>query len=352
MNPSIKTFGNLMQDAGYVTAMAGKWQLNGIGTKYPSALDPSTANHFGFDEYCLWQLTHARAEGERYADPLLETNGGQLLESLEDAYGPDVLVDFLNDFIDRNKEKPFFIYYSMVLTHDPFVATPDSPDWATTDDRYSSDDDYFKDMVEYMDKIVGQIVNNLKEEGVWENTLLLFTGDNGTNVNIVTETASGDVRGGKGYTINTGNHVPLIAVWPHVIKGGRAYDGLIGFPDFLPTIADAAGYDACAYSPDGISFMPVMKGKEEPIRNEMFIHYTPVWGKFPSNRWVFNATYKLYQTGEFYNTAKDPLEQNPLTMFSKEEQDIYDRFDLILKEKDKEHPFAWSNAFDENPRSR
>jgi arylsulfatase A len=349
LNPSYKTFANLMHDAGYATAIAGKWQLNGLPNKYPSALDPTTANHFGFDEYCLWQLTHTRQEGERYANPLLEKNG-KVMEGLKDSYGPDVLVDFVNDFIDRNKDKPFFIYYSMVLTHDPFVATPDSRDWLTTEDRYVPDTAYFKDMVRYMDKNVGRIVDNLKDEGLWDNTVIIFTGDNGTNINIVTKTVFGDVRGGKGYTINTSTHVPLIVVWPSVIKKAGIYDGMIGFQDFFPTLADIASVDDCAYSPDGKSFMPVIEGKKEPVQDEIFIHYTPGWGNFPNDRWVFNSTYKLYRDGSFFNTEKDPLEQHRLTSLSPREQSLYNRFDKILNEKEKEFPFGWSNAYDKNPR--
>ena len=190
LNPSQKTFGNLMQDAGYVTAIAGKWQLNGIRWQYPSALDPSTVNH-----------------------------------------------------------------------------------------------------------------------------------------------------------------VPGIVVWPSVIKKARVYDGLISFPDFLPTLADIAGVDACSYDPDGISFMPVIRGKEDPIQDEIFMHYSPEWGNFQANRWVFNSTYSLYQNGDFYNTEKDPLEEHKLTNLTPEEQEIHDRFDKILKEKEKEFPFEWSNASDKNPRA-
>jgi len=353
LRPAQKTFGNLMKDAGYVTAIAGKWQLNGIRWKYPNSFDPTTVNHFGFDEYCMWQLTHTKQAGERYANPALETNGGIMLQGMENAYGPDVLVDFLTNFIDKNKnsEKPFFVYYPMLLTHDPFVTTPDSYDWNTTKNRYREANAYFTDMVAYMDKMVGKIVDKLKKEGLLENTILIFTGDNGTNRNITSRTVNGDVKGAKGYTINTGNHVPLIVVWPSTIKKPRVYDGLISFPDFLPTLADIAQVDDCSYQPDGKSFMPVIKGKNEPIQSEIFIHYTPEWGNFPSNRWVFNSTYKLYQSGEFYNTQKDPLEQNKLTELTPAEQSLHDRFDQILKEKEAEFPFKWCNAFDKNPRS-
>lgn len=113
------TFGNLMKEAGYATCIAGKWQLNGLAYKdeIPHWNDAGRPHQFGFDEYCLWQLTKTRGEGERYADPLIEQNG-RVLENLEDSYGPDIFADFILDFIERKQDSSFFIYYPMVLVHD------------------------------------------------------------------------------------------------------------------------------------------------------------------------------------------------------------------------------------------
>ena len=77
LNPSQRTFGNIMHEAGYATCIAGKWQLNGISYKdeVPNWNDSLRPHHFGFDEYCLWQLTKPRSEGERYAHPTIQQNG-------------------------------------------------------------------------------------------------------------------------------------------------------------------------------------------------------------------------------------------------------------------------------------
>ena len=104
LDPSQKTFGNLLKDAGYATCITGKWQLSN-GFNGPA--------HFGFDEYCLWQLK--RRPG-RYKNPGLEING-KLHDYTKNEYGPDIVSDYALDFITRKKDVPFFLYYPMMLTH-------------------------------------------------------------------------------------------------------------------------------------------------------------------------------------------------------------------------------------------
>ena len=99
----------------------------------------------------------------------------------------------------------------------------------------------FKDMVAYTDKIVGKIHDKLVETGLDNNTLLIFTGDNGTNVKIVSYTREDTVKGGKGNTIDAGTRVPLVIHWPAKIKEPRVYSGLIEFSDFYPTLAELTG---------------------------------------------------------------------------------------------------------------
>ena len=91
LNSEQYTFGNLMNDAGYATCIAGKWQLNGLAYKdsLPEWSDTLRPNRFGFDEFCLWQLTKGKREGERYANPLIEQNG-KILERNENSDGPDI----------------------------------------------------------------------------------------------------------------------------------------------------------------------------------------------------------------------------------------------------------------------
>jgi arylsulfatase A len=344
LSPDQKTFGNLLKDAGYSTCIAGKWQLNGIFHNYPGNQDVTRPNHFGFDEYCLWQLHHRRTpQDERYANPLLTQNGKDLPRN-ENGYGPQIISDFLQDFIDRNSENPFFIYYPMVLPHDPFVPTPDSPEWEDPTHRYEHDTIYFDDMIAYVDKIIGQIEAKLKVHGLWENTLFIFTADNGTHPSVLTHTNKGIIKGAKGSTLNTGNHVPMIVSWPEKIKRNKVFHGVIDFTDILPTIADAAGIDPASYFTDGKSFINVLEGDNKRInKNEVFIHYTPRWGRFIHDRWVMDGEYKLYQDGRFYNTLNDPDENSEKEILTVQEKGIKQKFEKILSQKENEFPFKWND---------
>ena len=313
LNPDQTTFGNIMHNAGYATCIAGKWQLNGISYKKEIADwdDVNRPNHFGFDEYCLWQLTKGKKDGERYANPKIEQNGSQL-EAGEDSYGPDIFSDFVIDFIDRNKDKPFFIYYPMVLVHDPFVPTPDSKTWSDKDRRYKRDTAYFKDMVAYTDKVVGKIHDKLVATGLDNNTLLIFTGDNGTNVNIVSYTSDDTIRGGKGNTIDAGTRVPLVIHWPEKIKQPRVYTGLVEFSDFYPTLAEIAD---TTVNVDGQSFYALLNDSGTFERKTAFVNYDPRWSPNVNqyrNRFARTIRYKLYQDGNFYNLTNDVLEKHPV----------------------------------------
>ena len=168
------TFGNLLRDAGYATCIVGKWQLG---------KDSNGPKHFGFDEHCLWQVTNRPS---RFPTPGLETNGK--LQTFPGKYGPNVCVDYACDFIRRHRDQPFLLYYPMILTHCPFEPTPDSADWDPSSPgskTYKGDAKYFGDMVTYMDKLVGRLIKQLEDAGVRDNTLFIFTGDNGTDVPVV-----------------------------------------------------------------------------------------------------------------------------------------------------------------------
>ena len=338
LNTSEYTFGNLMKEAGYETCISGKWQLNGLAYKNEITdwNDNTKPNKLGFDEYCLWQLTKTGQEGSRYSDPLIEQNG-KLLNKNPEAYGPDIFANFITDFIERKKDKPFFIYYPMVLVHDPFVPTPDSEAWKNSETRKKKDTAYFKDMVAYTDKIVGQIQSKLKELNIDDNTIIIFTGDNGTHPTIYSNTTTGTIRGAKGNTIDRGTHVPLIVSWPKKIKQGRIYDELIEFSDFFPTFADAAQIEKG--NTVGKSFYPVLTGNEKDARKTAFVHYDPKWNKNVNrhrNQFVRTRDYKLYQNGEFYNLTNDINEKKPLHHDALNEKELLIKSDL--ESELKKHP--------------
>jgi arylsulfatase A-like enzyme len=303
-----KTFGHILHEAGYKTCVAGKWQLFGSISQKELKGTGTFPLDAGFDEYCLWQIDDI---GSRYKDPLIHTNDPQP-EKLEGKYGPDVFCDYIVDFINRNKNKSFFIYYPMALVHSPFVPTPDSRDWKKVEIK--SNVKYFPDMVAYMDKLIGRIVEETKKLGLREKTLIMFTSDNGTHRQIKSEYKDEVISGGKGYPTDAGTRVPFIASMPGTIPRGMVCDDLIDFSDFLPTIADVGQYKISEQMQiDGRSFRPQLQGKPGSPREWIFCDYNPKWGKHVPSRFVRNKRWKLYQNGEFYDLSRDVLEENPLS---------------------------------------
>ena len=178
------TFAHVLKRAGFATAHSGKWQLTG---KIPTLI-----HECGFDEYCMWAYKHNLPEGvkhtgawegrkgrvtSRYWHPSIVKNSRYVETTAED-YGPDMFTDFVIDFIRRKKDDRFFVYYPMCLTHVPYYQTPDTV--KSEAGKYKNLRSNFKSNVEYMDKLVGRIVESLQEMGLRENTVVMFMGDNGT----------------------------------------------------------------------------------------------------------------------------------------------------------------------------
>jgi len=308
LDPKQQTFGHLLQKAGYTTCVVGKWQLYGsVNQRTEVRGTGSLPKQVGFSEHCLWQVDE---RGSRYKDPTIVQNG-EYREDLEGKYGPDVFCDYIQDFVERHKNKPFFVYFPMVLVHSPFVPTPDSEDWKK--DKHKSDPKYFADMVAYMDKIIGRIVRKLDELGLRENTLVLFTGDNGTDKSIKSKLADRVIQGGKGDTTDAGTHVPLIANCRGIVPAGKVCGDLVEFSDFYPTFAEIAGATLSEdMTIDGRSFFPQLRGQLGNPRDWIFCHYDPKWGSWKLKRFVRDSRWKLYHTGQLFDVQADPLEENPI----------------------------------------
>ena len=324
------TFAHMAKDAGYATGVFGKWQLDGGGGQKP--------RDAGFDDYCLWN--YAGTGRERYADPSLASldlaTGKEERKQFVGKYGPDVATRRLCDFIRRavKGKTPFLAYYPMILPHGPFKATPKSAAWKTN--PHASGKSYFRDMVEYMDVLAGRIVALLDELRVREDTLVIFTGDNGTPGGIPSKMADGRlIKGGKGFHGDTGTHVPLIVHWKGTIAPGQVRDDLIDTTDFLPTLAEAIGAKPRKPPGDGIldgrSFLPQLVGRPAKLREWVLVPYTEKrqdgFG-WPRARFIRDRRYKLYtcyvrrdrrtravredKTGHLYDLARDPDEQRPI----------------------------------------
>ncbi len=304
------TFAHVLKKAGYTTAVAGKWQLTLMKNH------PNHARELGFDQSALFGWH----EGPRYHNPLIYRNGQIWTEKQKpDVYGPEVYVDFLIDFIRRNKDRPFFAYYPMALCHeisDDFTPVPPP----APDGHYLT----FAEMVADMDRVVGRLIGALDRLGLRRRTLILFTTDNGSPRKYLTDvqTRNGriirqhkpvislrgneEVRGGKGLLTDTGTRVPLIASWPGVVPAGTVCDDLVDFSDFLPTLAQLAG----APLPEGVlldgrSFAPQLLGQRGSPRRWVYCER----GK---NCWVRTARWKLYNDGRLFDMENDPQERHPL----------------------------------------
>lgn len=307
LDPQRETsFANLLRNAGYRTAMAGKWQLSFLHER-------DTVAGFGFDEYQCWQIFVEGTKTSRYAAPIFRRNGE--IHRFPGRYGPDVNAEFLIEFIRRNRERPFLAYYSMLLPHFPWEPTPDSGVPLKPAATARGDQRHFKEMVAYMDKTVGRIVSEIDELGLGENTLILFTADNGTERGIVSEWFDGDavraVPGGKALLTEAGTRVPLIARWTGTIEADRVANDLIDLSDILPTLVELGRAELPRQPINGRSFAPQLLGK--PGRPRTAIH-----ASIEGHRHVRGREYTLDDRGRFRpieplgETAAAPLEA-PLT---------------------------------------
>jgi arylsulfatase A len=324
---SEKTFGNMLRDAGYKTAIVGKWQL--------SEGDFQAPFHFGFEEYLLWHFG-ARADGaptpggpgSRYWDPVFYHNG-KLLPDTKGQFGPDVMANFVEDYIRTHQTEPFFVYYPLTLPHDPWIEPPRYP--ATGDFTGELRAFYgprentigarereerqrrFGAMVEYVDQLVGRVTAQLDALKISERTLVVFTGDNGTYPALRSTIRGRDMNGDKGRPTDAGTHVPLIAQWKGSIPAGKVNHDLIDFTDFLPTLAEITGATLPAgVTMDGRSFAAQLRGQKGKPREWIFCHYDPRWLNFQFSRYAQDKQYKLYHDGAFYDYRRDRLEKSPL----------------------------------------
>lgn len=284
--PGQVTFANVLKQAGYATGIVGKWQLSGNGFDGRVGITPEQA---GFDESYLWQRRSRDLKGSRYWGPARTLNGRYSVS--EEGFGPDADNDFALDFIERNKDRPFFLYYPMVLVHNPFVPTPASLEAQGDKNRWGG-------MISYMDAKVGQLLDRLKALGLDDNTVVIFAGDNGTNRRITSFRHGYPIPGGKGTPVVNGTHVPLIVRAPHIAPAGKVSEALFDFTDVLPTLAALAKAPLPSIPIDGLNQLPVLTGEASSVRDSIFMHYAPAWLMDPA-RFVFDARWKLYGDGRF-----------------------------------------------------
>jgi len=317
LNPSL---GKEMKKAGYKACIAGKWQIDDF------RVEPDALTNNGFDQYCMWTgyETGIPASAERYQDPYLYSNGES--KTYEDKFGPDVFQDFIIDFISENKEEPMFIYYPMVLTHTPLVNTPDE----SADDNLGK----HKAMVRYADKITGEIMAALQREDLIENTIIVWTTDNGSTESITGGYQGRNVLGSKAKTVEAGICEPFIVSWPGHVKANMESDALIDFTDIFPTFLDIAGIAPkkkwvvgdTTQVIDGRSFKnALLEGADKSQRTWIMGMGGGNFAKLTENgvenqyhfrdRVLRNEHYKLYigtnrKPEKFFDLKLDPFEEN------------------------------------------
>jgi arylsulfatase A len=294
MKPSVETMiPKLLKPAGYVSSMVGKWGQLPLGPK-----------EWGFDSYFKF-----KGSGKYWNTQTGASNyevDGKTIELKDKEYLPDLMHDYAVDFITKNCEKPFFLYYSLSHVHADILRTPDSP---------SNSKDLYADNIAYMDKLVGKLVAELEKQKLREKTLIVFFGDNGTGkAHAKSSTIGGKTLSGeKGSMLEGGAHVPMIVNWPGVTPAGKVSADLIDSSDFLPTFMELAGAKLPEKTIlDGRSFAPQLRGEKGTPRDSIFIELARMW-------YVREANWKLNEKGELYDLTNSPFEEKLVAATSTDE---------------------------------
>ncbi len=311
------SFARLLREAGYATAIAGKWQIDDF------RVEPRALYAAGFDAWAMWTGGEGgnRSSNKRYWDPYIHMGDAMETESRthHGKYGPDIYTDFLIDFMEKHKNEPLLLFYPMCLVHAPRPATPDHPDLEGDKKvRHTA-------MVRYMDKLVGRLVKALETNGIRDDTIVIFTTDNGT-AGIQTTANGHQFNGSKGNRIEPGVSMPFIVSCPGIVPEGVETDALTDFTDILPTFAELAGTQPNdRWQVDGHSIAPVMLGKAEQSPREWIYAQGGGVGSFENQRVVPQKQYdervirgkrwKLWvddsrRAVALYDLQNDPWEKN------------------------------------------
>ncbi len=276
-NPMAK----LLKQGGYATGMAGKWRQVG-----------ETPRDWGFDEYTtdptasgwFWQTKHLK-------------NGVEVTVP-EGTYAGDVVHGFALDFIRRNKEKPFFFYYSMHHVHGPILKTPDT--------AKAGPPDLYADNIAYMDKQVGAVVAELEKLGLREKTLVIFSADNGTALTYPAPLGGRMINGKKASMLEGGSRVPFIASWPGTTPAGKVSQDIVSFADPHATFLELAGVKAPeGFKLDGRSLAPQLRGEKGTPREWAYVQLGAKW-------FVREAGWKMNDGRELFDMSDAPFVEKPV----------------------------------------
>ena len=293
------TFPELLQQQGYVTGAIGKWGLGAVGSEG----DPNKQGFDFFYGYNCQRIAHnyypvhlwkndekIPLEGNDIEVPHLklpEDKDPSDPESYAPYSGKHYAVDLMSvetgNFIKDNKDKPFFLYLPFTIPHVSLQTSPEDLkeyEGAFEETPYKGEKGYlphqtpracYAAMITRMDKEIGKVMDLIDELGLAEDTLIIFSSDNGPTyaggVDYEFFDSNGPLRGLKGSVYEGGIRVPMIASWKGKITPGSETDQISAFWDVMPTLADVAGYDV-PENIDGISLLPTLLQKEEQQEHE------------------------------------------------------------------------------------
>ncbi len=320
------TLAKSLKAAGYATFFAGKWHLGPEG-HWPE--------NQGFDVNMGGTDRGGPYGGKKYFSPY---GNPRLTDGPEGEHLPDRLATETNRFMEANKDQPFFAYFSFYSVHTPLIAREDlrqkyeekkkrlglTEKWGretTREVRLTQDHAVYAAMVEAMDLAVGKVLAKIDDLGLRENTIVIFTSDNGgLSTSEGWPTSNEPWRAGKGWMYEGGIREPLIIRWPGVAKAGSVVATPVSSPDFFPTLLEAVGAKPMKDQVlDGASLIPALKGDAAPARS-LYWHY-PHYGNqggAPAAA-VRSGDWKLIewfedQRCELFNLADDPSERQDMSL--------------------------------------
>lgn len=275
LNPQEETIASVLKKAGYRTGMVGKWHLG--------ARAPYLPTHYGFDEYLglpysndMWPvdydgspITDSSDHRYRYPPlPLLE--GDSTLRIIRNLRDQGQLTQTYTKracrFIRENKAHPFLLYFAHSMVHVPIAASPAFVG--------KSDSGLFGDVMEEVDWSVGQVLKTLREEGLEQNTLVIFTADNGPWLRFGNWAGNtGGLREGKGTSFEGGQREPCLMRWPGHIPAGTVCNKIASTIDLLPTLAKICGAPLPAKRIDGVNILPLLLGDKDADPRTEFVYY-------------------------------------------------------------------------------
>jgi len=370
LNNSDTTVATLLKEAGYRTGVIGKWGLGDVGTT-------GIPEKSGFD-YFFGYLNQIRAHNY-YPDYLWRNSKKIPLENkliiAEDGYSAgigaastdkndyshDLFTDEALDFIAHSADSSFFLYLAYTIPHannEHWLISEhgmEIPDYGIYKDKEWPDAQKgLAAMISRMDGDIGAIRAKLEELGIDKKTLVIFTSDNGPHSeggnNPDFFKSSGKLKGQKRDLYEGGIRIPMIACWPETIKPGQISNHISAFWDFMPTACDVAGVKSPQYT-DGISFLPELIGKEQPVHDYLYWEFYEQGGKqaVRLGDWKgvrLNMTYNVTAPIELYNLSNDTFEEHNV---ANEHPEIVQKINDIMN---KEHTYSDAFNFEYEKKTR